>query len=230
MNSLYVSLIEIDPKYLFLYIVIIIISILFFRHNNFKIISMIGLIFGIIISYIIYDKNKFKNTSKKEDLRLKQNKLIPQPKYSAKYSEVTEFLYSIREFYQYNRPVFTDLVNSLDSFMILYDDINIGVQRCKDNFDILKDKKYEALNNLHAIIFNLENSEVLIQKIKDAMKFLHKLLNKYYFKAIKICNNQEEYDVNTTSRFINKYEPEPYNTFLDINKDNLNGYSTYNVI
>jgi hypothetical protein len=51
---------NITPKYLFFYIIIIIVSILFFRINKPHLLSIIGFIFGLIIVYILYIINKNK--------------------------------------------------------------------------------------------------------------------------------------------------------------------------
>jgi len=204
---------NITPKYLFFYIIIIIVSILFFRINKPHLLSIIGFIFGLIIVYILYIINKNKIVSNQDELEYKKNKIEPKLKYVDQFPDIINFIYDIKEFYYYNTQDFSNLINLLDIYMRLYDDIMIGMERCGDNIEILKDKKYEILNTLHSIIYSLEDSHVLINKHKKSLTILHKLLNKYLNKSINKCNNQNKNNININTKFINKHDLRTYNEY-----------------
>lgn len=219
-TNIYNYLTNLDSKYIFLYAIIITVSIYIALHLPITGKGLIGLIVGLIISYIIARRNDYAETSRENQLNNEYNTLKIKPQYSQKYPEFIDFLYSIKELGDYNLDAYQQLIENLDAFLILYDDIKIGVQFCKENYDVALEKRNNALNHLHSIIFSLEANPVLIQKLNDAGEYLHKLMNKYLDNIIDICNKQNEIQgYNTNTRIIEK-GPYPFNHFMTFNSSN----------
>ena len=217
-NSLYVSLANINSKELFNYFIIIILSIYFFNYINIQFKSVFGIIIGIVIAYIIYNKQVLDISSYNDQLKIKLELIKPTPELFINYPELVEFFYSIREFYDYNRDSFTRCINNIDSFLKIYNDIKIGIKYCDKNIDVVKLLKKKALNNLHSVIFNLEDNFIIEKKLKKSLTTLQKILNIYLNDMIDICNKDiDNNGYNYEKSYIFKDGPSAYNTFLTSN-------------
>jgi len=216
-SNIYDYLSNLDSRYIFLYAVIIIIAIFIALHLPISWKGIIGLIIGLIIAYVIARKNDFIEQSREKQLNSEYNSLKIKPKYKQKYTEYIHFYYSIREIGDYNLDAFKEMIENLDDFMILYDDIKISMKYCKENYDVALQKRNNALNHLHSIVISLEADENLIDKLNNSITYLHHLTNKYLNDIRNICSTQAQtqgYDAST--RFIEK-GPYAYNKFEQLN-------------
>lgn len=232
-NDIYNYIKSIGKRDLFLYISIIIFSIYIFKNVNIKIGSMIGLGLALLFVYFVNEKTNFEQKSEIKNYEKKLNSIFPKPREISKYPEIIEFIYSIREFYDYNWYAFTKMVKNIESFIQLYQDINNGLRHCKHNYELANSKKNNALNNLHSIIITLEvsNNRVLSKKMKNALDYLQKLLNKYIQEIIIICKEQNEKKLTNESGIINYDMPIPYKKFQNpfIKNNKRFGQFTYKI-
>ena len=60
------------------------------------------------------------------------------------------------------------MIKCIDNFLLIYNDIKVGVENIPHNIDIMKDNKKKALNYLHSIIYTMETSDVIINKLNKS--------------------------------------------------------------
>lgn len=211
-ESLYNSLVSINSKDLFNYFIITIICLVFANILNIQLTSIFGIMIGLLLAYIFYNKKTLEVSSYNNQLKIKLELIRPRPEMFDDHPEIIEFFYSIRDFYDYNPEAFSKTVKNMDLILKLYKDIQIGIKDCKLNVDVVKEKKKNALNHLHSIIYNLENNKILERKLKKALNALHKILNNYEKYVIDICNTQIKDDgYDNGKSYIHPGGPKPYN-------------------
>lgn len=214
-NSIYYKLSSINSYELFNYILVIIITITIINYFNLPLKGFIGLFIGIIIVYIYYNKKILESQTYKNDLDIKLELIKPRPKLFNKYPELINLFFNIREFYNYNNKAITNCIKNVEYILQIYSDIQNGIKYCDKNVDVVKNLKQNALNDLHSVIFSLENNKILEKKLKKALDELHKILNYFENKMINICNkNIDDYGYTYEKKYINKNEPKAYNLSL----------------
>ena len=75
--------------------------------------------------------------------------------YFHKDPEIIELIYSILHFKNYNEPSFITMINSIDNFLKIKDDIEKGVLHVKENMDVAKDFLRKSLESLHSFVYNI---------------------------------------------------------------------------
>ena len=215
-KSLYNYLISINSKDLFNYLIISLVCLLFANLLNIQLTSIFGIVVGLLLVYIFYNKKTLEVSSYDNQLKIKLELIRPKPMMFDDYPEIIEFFYSIREFYNYNPEAFSKTVQNVDLILKLYKDIQIGIKDCKLNVDIVKEKKTNPLNHLRSIIYNLENNKILERKLKKALNALHKILNNYEKYVINICNKQiKDNGYDNSKSYIHSNGPKPYNPTIN---------------
>ena len=131
----------------------------------------------------------------------------PVPKYFYLDSAIIELLYSMREFQEYSRPIFRNIVELLDRFLkfTLYcDHYPTAFASMMHN---LIDLKKEILNQMHAFIYNLQDDEVADYKLSQGVKSMHQLLN-FHLEYLRTKNNimYHKTGPNVSNQFVNKLE------------------------
>lgn len=218
-NSIYYKLAKINSSELFNYIIIIIITITVINYFNIPIKGFIGLFVGLVIAYIYYNKKNLESSAYNNDLQLKLELIKPSPKLFDKYPELINLFFNIREFYDYNSKAITNCIKNVDSLLQIYSDINIGIKYCDKNVDVIKTLKKDALNDLHSVIFSLENNKILEKKLKKALDELHKILNYFEDNMIDSCNKEiDDHGYTNDKKYLYKNEPKAYNLSIN-NKD-----------
>lgn len=212
-DSLYNWVTSIEPKDAFKYIGVG--AVIIYLISKFDI--TINLIFGLIVTVIViyYMQNKKTVLEEKEQDRIKTElkDLKPQPKLFYKYPELIEFFTSIQDLYDYNPTVYEAVAFNVDNLLQVYEDIKNGVYYCGYNYDIAYQRKYDALNQLQSIIFNLDVNKLLQQKLYRAVFILHRILDVYIADMKKICDTKVKrrgYDIDTK---VIANGPRPFNYY-----------------
>lgn len=219
---------DIEYPQLFKYIIIFIVASYMFSKVNIGLNNIIGGIIGFIIIFIMIGKTNSQKDSNSNELINKYNSIIPLPTYGSDYPEFIEYLHSIREFYFYNKKEFTGMVENIDLLLKIYEDVKIGVRYCKYHYDIASEKRKNALNHLHSIIYSLEDDKSLEHKLVESIKYLQILTGKYLNNIEKICNTDIErngYNIEKTK--IESNQPNPFNVNYSFNNELDNVYSIY---
>ena len=195
---------------IFNYTLITILICIFIKFLNLTINTIIIFLISIFSVYILFLYNSKINYTKKKIIDQKKNKLIVSNKKLFTNKKIINFLYSIQEFYFYNPQVYNDFIDSLEKFIILYNEtkvknINIGI-----NFNLMEDKKNIIIKNLESLIFRLDSHKEISKKLYKSInvleEFLTDILNEIYYLYKK-----DIYDngINNRTQLIN-LGPKPF--------------------
>ena len=171
----------------FFYLFYFFILILILSKFNLKVEHIIIFGYGIFFFYLLIN-NKFEqnnddlgNTEKKLDkLPIKTNYLIRD-------KNLIEFLDFISEFSIFDSKSYNNLINIIDNFLTLENDIEIGVKNCRYDVENAIELKQKALNTLHGINHSIPAQKILIEKIKWCQIELDRLLTKHLNIMIHKC-------------------------------------------
>jgi hypothetical protein len=198
---------EIDAKSFFNYYVILIIVFLIVNRIKFNLKHVIAGLIGLVVVYYLNDKRKTTQTTEMQTLELKLLRIFPKPQYFHLDAGIVELVYSIQEFKQYNETSYNAMIKSIDNFLKVVYDIENGVADCNGNYEIAKKMKQVSLNNLASLIYRTPTDFGAEQKLRDATKSLHFILNVHLENLRKICNKKYKKD-----------GPNIYNSFIENSK------------
>lgn len=202
----------IDKTTLFWYIVLFCFILFVFSKLTIKLNIILGFSIGIILIlylYRDYDATKIKSD---EESELKKTLIIPKPLYAIEHDEIIDYLFSIQDLYIYNPREYEDLIEHLDQFFLIYNEINVNNELVIANYETLVNIKRSTLNSLQSIL-NMVLYVERDNKLNKAVENLNILLNIYLTKVKKIHDNYiytHGYDKNT--KLIHT-GPIPYNTY-----------------
>ena len=198
---------------IFVYFVIFCVCIVYFRNINITLGTLLGIILSILIMCVLYysETTTLNNTTQLHNL--KSTAIKPTPKNIIKYNDLTDYIFSIQDFYEYNPQAYESLINAIDTFIEIYETILLDNALAGDYYAIAESRKLYALNSLHSIIIMIPPNKIVIKKINTAMEILEALLNKY---LMLIYNANENY-IKTHGYFNNtkviELNIKPYNTY-----------------
>ena len=168
-----------DGNRLFTYIVIFIAIIWIFTQKELGINILIALLVGFfVINYLNY-----RTTTNAETIDNIQNikKDIIRPKLyeqTKKQNDIVDFLFSIQDLYMYLPQQYEVMVNSINYFYDLYNDIIIDHKTCYANYDTMKRFKRDALNALMSLIYTIPEDIRVRKKINESVLVLDKIMTK----------------------------------------------------
>jgi hypothetical protein len=177
------------------------------------------LILGLVAAYLVQSKDSIENLTYDRQLEIKLELIRPRPKRIDNYPDLIDFLYSIRDFYLVNPNAFYSMVENIDNFAQIYNQMtNNQVLYLSQNYDIAEEFARTAQNNLHSIIYNLNADHRVTKKYHKSLKELHFILRQYMGRLIKICNNQFNTDeLNINSRLVKDSGPHASNFYANEN-------------
>jgi hypothetical protein len=142
------------------------------------------IIIFIYISKVIYIKDTSDNT-----LQYKYNSLLIKPEsLILKYPNIINFLYDIREYYEYNLAALDELIIELNNFFILYDDlISRNYIDCEYIYDNLSGIKLKLINILSTYIYSIPDDIFLMDNLAIKQKEFDTILQEYLNNIINNC-------------------------------------------
>ncbi len=203
-----------DKKTIFIYCMIfIIIMAIFYRLN-----IGLNIVFGCVIVYMIIIKlDKQKENDIKEDNEIEELKtslIQPTPSLLQNYKDIINFLFSIQDYYKYNPQTYENIVDNLDDFFHLYEEVYKLNNLAGTNYKLMNTIKSDTINTLHSLIYKLPEDFAYINKLNLSFDILNKILSKYLYDIYKINKSNilnKGYNINTI--IINHNEPTPYSTY-----------------
>lgn len=178
----------------------------------------LNILYGSIICALVIisiNNNVIKTKEKHIDIiNDKIESLIPMPQNSKDYEEIVNYIFSIQEFYAYNPQAYEEIIKNIDIFFDCYEETNLDNSMASIRYNDMIMYKRNALNALHSIIFHIESSVTLTNKLNNSLKMLEILLNTYIDKVYRTNDlyiYSNGYNVNTKT--INKSHIIPRNTF-----------------
>lgn len=212
--NLYEYINSFNSKAIFLYLFIFVVLLYFFKGTNIGINIILALAVGFGIVIYLNSGQQSSADNLKNQMDLKYRHIRPQPTNVKNYPELIDFIFSIQDFYVMNPQAYEEMIDSIDSFMSLYQDSLIEPKLANQSFNMADTKKHNALNSLQSIIFNMPTDKNVTNKLKVAIRTLEKILNNYLEKMYHA--SQESLYKNG---FDNRYNtidfgPKPHNFYL----------------
>lgn len=167
-------------------IAIILISIIYFRYNEVSPNTIIGIVVAIIICAII--NQKYSNSLENEE-HLQEEKykyLYPKSQIIENYREIVDLLFSIQDWYEYNKQSFEELIQEIENFIETYESIQLDNSLIDQLYSKLETYKMNILNMLHSLIITIPVSKSITDKHVTAMENMEEILNEYLSKVKKL--------------------------------------------
>lgn len=218
--GIYTFVDSLDNKTLFLYIFIAIIIIGIISKFSITLNIFFGLIIATIVIMFLYEQKTHSKTLHETQVNEKLKTIKPEaPMLTEKKDEqLIDFLFSIQDFYIYNPQAYEELVDNIDGFLKIYDTLFNEEKFIFYYYKIAENKKNNALNNLHSIIYKLPKEPLMTDKFDRSHKRLETILNvklnELYDKCM-LSLKANGYNIHVTP--IN-YGPKEANHYTDIDK------------
>ena len=177
-----------EHKYVYMYVVMLILLVVYFKHMNIGTNIVVGLAIGVIaISYHSY-RTKTNTEIRAKQLDDKRNTIRPKPEHIYKYDNMVDYLYSIQDLYAYNPPAYEEMIDHLDDFIVLYEEGKTVPAYAGRNLNEMMHFKHSAINALHSIIYNTPDSKEVVNKLNAAIDQLEILIDEYMNELYEIYN------------------------------------------
>lgn len=180
---------ETDNQTLFIYVVVIVISIFIFKRFDIELNAVFGFMIGVILIYYIFHRRFDEIKDNKETQKQKIETIRPKPKVFQKYTDITDFIFAIQDMYPYNVQSYEDLIDSLDAFFTLYEETVLFPEEAGRNHQMAHTMQEQALFNLHGLIFELPDKKEYVEKLNNSIVELERILEKY-LEEIRIMNKK----------------------------------------
>lgn len=183
---------KLTNKEIFIYIGILIIIIFICIKLNLSDNIIYGfLISSIIIYYLMTKENNNKNNTE-DILNEKKKYIIPPLKTTLAHDEITNFLFSIQDFYNFNPQAYSEMITNLEKFFEVYKNTHNDKEKAYMNYSILIDCKNNTCIALESIIFAIPVNKDYEIKLSKSTKVLNNMLIKYLHE-IYIINKENNY-------------------------------------
>jgi len=211
-----------------LYGMIVLIFIFVFNKIDIKVNVIFGIFLAVMIVIYLRKDDVKQEEQYTDNKKIKIDTIRPPINYIKKYDEFLDFVFSISTFYIYNPPNFEDMVDSIEDFLILYEETLNNNGKAGENYSIAESKCLEAVNSLQSFVYNVPHVEnkYYNEKMENAQNRLSFLMNKYLYD-IEDLHNKYLYTngYNNQTKIITT-GPKPSNLY----NDNDNETYTYNVL
>jgi len=206
---------SIDKNELFIYGFIFMIIISFVSRFNINLSIILGMALAYYITNHLYNSSKNHDDKRNNLTEKKANKVRPSVEEIKKYHDITNFLFTIQDFYVYNQPAYEEMVKSIKNFFLIYEESNKIPKLAHKNYSVAEIQYNNAVNSLHSIILNADSNRNGDDKISRAVKVLHDILNKYLGEIELIIKKDIKYNgYNTKTKVLGeKYKPYNYSEF-----------------
>jgi hypothetical protein len=214
-NSITTNLGKIDNNGIVTYVTIFVICLFFSKILNISLSIIFFLSCAIFFCYLIYKKREIEQITYDKELEIKNKLVVPRPERIDNYPDLINFLYSVKEFYYVNPNEFYGVVNDIDNFIQLYDQImNNKVLYCTQNLEVAFDFIRGAQNHLHALIYNLDVDKNITKKYHEALRDFHVIVQQYMSRLIRKCNSEfNSKNLDNNSKYFSEYGPRAFNYY-----------------
>lgn len=206
---------SLDGKTTFIYVVIFLTIIWYFRDKQIGLNMFMVLIVSYVIISYIYQKQLTTNQLEENQMETKHEAIRPKDNNFKGKTDLIDFFFSVQDFYVYNPQTYEECIDNIDILLEIHDIIFNGTDLCYDYYQIADTKKNNALNCFHSLIYKIPNVKVITDKFNRAHKRLETILNKYINEMYSKCEQElliNNYNINT--KIINT-GPTEYNNYTN---------------
>jgi len=204
---------------IFTYVVVFILIICLVRIFEFGMSILIAIIIGyFVINYLNhrYESNEYTHDKIQ---KIKEHLITPELTNDSKeHNDVINFLFSIQDLYESNPQQYTEMVKNINYFYELYNLTFLDNTLCYTNYEMMKQFKRNAANDLMCIIISVPNDKQVHEKIQAAAVILDDIMTHDLDKISYIvdkCTFKLGYNIDT--KIIN-YGPKAFNEYDDMFK------------
>lgn len=201
---------DIDLTDRFIYVTLIIGTVMFMSRINITGHLVVGLIIGIIMVYYLNEKNVHTGNTFVQSMQniISSERMKPhRNKHLAKNSELVLFLDSHKEYYAYNPKLWNDLVRHVNNFLHVMHDIELGVEQFNLDYDTMKSLKGKILNTYHAFVHTVPHTPHSNNKFHLGMERLELLLNRDIDEVHTKVTLKNSQSINNMTKFHYKNHP-----------------------
>lgn len=202
-----------DNKTIFYYVVVFISIMYLFNFFEIKLNILFGFIVSCIVLYVLY--KHYRNNQEEENKIYAYEKELIYPKSDkiVKYDKISEFLFTIQDFYIINPQAYAEFIQNIENFLTMYEDIKDNKPSVYLMYQNLLDTRRKILNSLQSLTYNFPENKEYLKKLDTSLNNFDEIIN-VYVEEIRIihenCLHNHGYNVNTklyNDKFI------PYNSF-----------------
>lgn len=189
MAHIFTQIDSLNNTTLFNYLFIVLVLILVINKLNLNTQSILILAYGIVLFYLLVNNKFDKNNDDLGATEKKLEKLPIKTNYLFKDRNLIDFLDFISDLAIFDQKSYNNLIQTLDNFMTLEQDIETGTQYCRYDVENALELKEKALNTLHGINHSIPSQTILIEKIKWSQNELDRILTKHLNLMIQKCKS-----------------------------------------
>ena len=203
---------EIEGKYIFGYAIIFLFVMYYVSNLNINISIVFGFCLGLLTVWILYENKKKEMTKENKIFDEKIKLLRPFPKTNN--NTISNYLFSIQDFYEYNPQSYEDFVENIDNFFNRYYETKKDTSLAGVNWEIMIEQKRNIINSLQSIIYSIPSNKEYVNKLSTAVKKISLILD-YYINDMKYMNDKYNYEkgINNKTKFITKSKIKPINIY-----------------
>jgi hypothetical protein len=128
--------------------------------------------------HIVYASKNYEDTLK-NNFENKVKHIRPSPEFLENYPDIINFLFSIQDLYANNPATYQEIVQSIKSFITVYEESMKIPKLSHENYSIAEIKLNNAVNCMNAMIITSIPKNNMNNKINKACSELYKILIKY---------------------------------------------------
>lgn len=188
LNNIYTRLVNANKSELFLYLVFFFVAMWMARKFSWNI--YLTFIITIFIIFILINRSEYIEFEENKQLASKLQDIYPPPQTFNKYPEIIEFFYSIKDLAVYNQIAYDQVIYNTDALITIYQDALIGLDNCKANHDIARERYHDALNSMHSLIFTILPNKYTQLKLRNALRKFQSILDYFLSRIKSICDEE----------------------------------------
>lgn len=208
-TGIYPYINNISPQNLFLYTIILLVSVLISNYIPWMLKDVMGLVIGLGIIYYLNEGKRASYIDRLKTTEIHMEQIIPRPTFFYKDANFIEFAYTMMPYQKYNKTAFFKMIEAIDHFLEIQIDIEKPeLKNCTETYQVAVDMRDTALNELHSIIHSMpiDDQQILDTKLVNAVKTLQLYMQRHLDEMLEFCNMcSESAGWNIETKKIDKY-------------------------
>lgn len=152
---------------------------------------IVSMCFGLVVIYIYYEHVRFDNTDEMSTIEYQWMNIKPFGEHLHLDANLIEFLYTLREWWTYNELEYVRLVNTVNKFLKLKQDLMNPRFSCKGHIQTFKDFMDKIMNAAHNMIFAIPPDNAFFEQHKNALRVLQTYLERHFTELKNKCTEMD---------------------------------------